>query len=197
MTVSGTFDSAEDDLEGSWTETIDFPEGRYIDQILRSAEVLITVPHRQYEISLAETIILSSGQERSATIDIKVNESYELKTIEIDVEKGNGASGSFTVTETEDVTELVGEWYTWDQYFIDIRAEYYADGSGHIKYSVYEPPYEEGNDPILVVEYYFSPDGSGEGSLVHNGLTYLIKFTGGDQGEISQGNKKAMFNLYN
>ena len=52
ITVSGTFDSAEDDHEGSWTETIDFPEGRYIDQILRSAEVVITVPDKKYEISI-------------------------------------------------------------------------------------------------------------------------------------------------
>jgi hypothetical protein len=63
-------------------------------------------------------------------------------------------------------------------------------------YSVYEPPYEPGNDPILVVEYFFSPDAFGEGSLTYNGLTYIIKFSGGDQGEISQGNKKAQFNLY-
>jgi hypothetical protein len=73
---------------------------------------------------------------------------------------------------------------------------YYADGSGHLLYSVYEPPYQEGNEPIPVVEYFFSPNGSGEGTLTHNGLTYLIKFMGGDQGEISQGNKKAQFNLF-
>jgi hypothetical protein len=47
-----------------------------------------------------------------------------------------------------------------------------------------------------VVDYYFSPDGSGTGNLVHNGLTYLIKFTGGDQAEISHGDKKAQFNVF-
>jgi hypothetical protein len=197
ITVSGTFDSAEDDLQGSWTETIDFPDGRYIDQIYRAAEVVITVPDKKYEISLDETILFSSGREESSSIDIAIDEGEEVKTTEIDVLKKNGAQGSFTITETEEVAELAGEWYTWDQYFIDIEAQYYDDGSGHIRYSVYELPYEEGNDPILVVEYFFSPDGSGEGTLAHNGLTYLIKFTGGDQGEISQDNKKAQFNLYN
>ena len=63
-------------------------------------------------------------------------------------------------------------------------------------YRVYEPPYEEGNEPIIVAEYFFSPDASGEGTLVHNGITYLIKFFGGDQGEISHGGKKALFNLF-
>jgi len=194
--VSGTFDSAEDDLEGSWTEIIDFPEGRYIDKISREAEVLITVPYTAYTISLSEIVTFSSGREESASIDIEVEEGEDVKTTEIDVLKANGAQGSFTVTETEEVAELDGEWYTWNQYFIEIEAQYYADGSGHLLYRVYEPPYEEGNEPILVAEYFFSPDASGEGTLVHNGLTYLIKFFGGDQGEISHGSKKAQFNLF-
>ena len=194
--VSGTFDSAEDDLEGAWTETIDFPEGRYIDKILRSAEILITIPDKKYEISLAETKIFSSGREESANIDIKVDENEEMKKVKIDVEKANGAYGSFTIVETEESAELEGEWTTWNEYFIEIEAEYYSDGSGHLLYRVYEPPYEEGNDPIIVVEYYFSPDASGEGTLVHNGLTYLIKFWGGDQGEISHGDKKKQFNVF-
>jgi hypothetical protein len=196
ITVIGTFDSAEEDNEGSWTETIDFPDGRYIDQILRSALVVIIVPDKEYEINLDETMIFNSGREESSGIDIKVNKDDNVKITEIDVLKKNGAQGSFTITETEEVAELVGDWYTWNQYFIDMAAQYYSDGSGHLLYSVYEPPYEPGNDPILVVEYFFSPDAFGEGSLTYNGLTYIIKFSGGDQGEISQGNKKAQFNLY-
>jgi hypothetical protein len=195
-TVSGTFDSAEDDLEGSWTEIIDFPEGRYIDRISRMAEVLITDPYIAYTISLSETVVFSSGREESASIDIEVDEVDDVKTIIIDVLKANGAQGTFTITKSEEVSELVGEWYTWNQYYIEIEAQYYADGSGHLIYRVYEPPYQEGNDPVLEAEYFFSPDASGEGSLVHNGLTYLIKFTGGDQGEISHGSKKAQFNIF-
>lgn len=195
-TVSGTFDSAEDDLEGSWTEIIDFPEGRYIDKISRAAKVLIIVPYSNYTISLSETVIFSSGRVDSARICIHVEEVEDVKTTEIYVRKANGAQGTFTLTESEEVSELVGEWYTWNQYFIEIEAEYYTDGSGHLIYRVYEPPYQEGNDPILVAEYFFSPDASGEGTLVHNGLTYLIRFTGGDQGEIIHGSKKAHFNLF-
>jgi hypothetical protein len=195
-TVSGSFDSADDDNEGSWTEIIDFPEGRYIDKISRAAEVLITIVDSEYTISLSETITFSSGREESASIDIKVEKSEDVKISKIDVLKANGAQGSFTVTETKEVAELVGEWYTWNQYFIEIEAQYYADESGHLLYRVYEPPYEEGNDPILEAEYFFSPDASGEGTLVHNGLTYLIKFFGGEQGEISHGNKKTQFNLF-
>lgn len=195
-TVNGTFDSAEDDLEGSWTEIVDFPEGRYIDKISRMADILITIPETTYSISLSETITFSSGREESTNIDIEVEESEDLKTTEIDVLRANGAQGSFTITETEELADLVGNWYTWNQYFIEIEAQYYADGSGHLLYRVYEPPYEEGNEPIIVAEYFFSPDASGEGTLVHNGITYLIKFFGGDQGEISHGGKKASFNLF-
>ncbi|MCK4754911.1 MAG: hypothetical protein KAS58_06735, partial [Calditrichia bacterium] len=122
-TVSGTFDSAEDDLEGSWTEIIDFPEGRYIDKILRAANVFITVPFSDYNISLSETVIFSSGRVDSARIDIQVEEVEDVKTTEIKVRKANGAQGRFTITESEEVSELVGEWYTWNQYFIEIEAE--------------------------------------------------------------------------
>jgi hypothetical protein len=195
-TVNGTFDSAEDDLEGSWTEIVDFPEGRYIDKISRMANVLITVPDSEYSISLSETITFNSGREESTDIDITVEESEDVKTTKIDVEKANGAQGTFTITETEEVADLVGEWYTWNQYFIEIEAQYYADGSGHLLYRVYLPPYQEGNEPFIVAEYFFSPDASGEGTLIHNGITYLIKFFGGDQGEISHGSKKSQFNLF-
>jgi hypothetical protein len=159
-------------------------------------KISITVPYTDYNISLSETVIFSSGRVDSARIDIQVEEVEDVKTTEIEVRKANGAQGRFTITESEEVSELVGEWYTWNQYFIEIEAEYYTDGSGHLIYRVYEPPYQEGNDPILVAEYFFSPDASGEGTLVHNGLTYLIRFTGGDQGEIIYGSKKTHFNLF-
>jgi hypothetical protein len=42
--VSGTFNSIEDDQKGAFTELIDFPEGRYVDKINKSAIVEITLP---------------------------------------------------------------------------------------------------------------------------------------------------------
>ena len=91
---------------------------------------------------------------------------------------------------------LSGQWTTWNEYFIIIEAEYYSEGSGHIHYEVFEPPYQQGNSPILVVDFYISPDGSGSGTITHDGNNYQVIFKSLDQAEIILGNKSRIVNLY-
>lgn len=195
--VSGTFNSIEDDLIGAWTEMIDFPSGRYLDRIERTADVEIVLPDSVFEASFFEAIYFSSGDVDSSTVDITISEDNGVKTTVLDITKKNGAHGSFTVEESTDQSTLVGTWTTWDDHYLEISAEYYIDGSGHIHYEVWSSmaSYNNGDDPILIVDYYFSPDGEGNGTLAYNGETYDISADESGQGTISKDGKSKQFNV--
>jgi len=193
-TVSGTFDSAEEDGIGSWTELIDFPAGRYIDEIHRDAQVLIT--ENLFNATFNQQILFSSGRIDSLSINIQIEEVNDVTITVISAEKANGASGTFTITESEDTKQMTGEWTTWDGHFIKSEAEWYEDGSSHLIYMVYAPPYQPGDEPVIVAEYFFSPDGSADGTLTYEAITYLIKLSDNLKGEISHDGKKAEFNLF-
>ncbi len=194
--ISGTFNDVNDDLHGSYTETIDFPAGRYLDKISKYAEVSITLPDSIFYASLSKAVYFSSGRIDSANVEVVVQHDNGVKTTSLDVTKANGAHGTFLVQENSEIGTLSGQWTTWNNYFIIVSAEYYSDGSGHIHYDVYEPPYVEGNTPVLTVDYYISPDGSGNGTIVHDGNTYQVNFKSLDQAEITLGNKHRTVNLY-
>jgi len=177
-TISGEFDSVEDDLNGYYNETVDFPDGRYVDKIYKSAIVSITMPDSIFNADYTEIVYFSSGSIDSSLAKIQVHEENGVKTTILEQTKPNGAHGTLTITETETQSTLEGTWTTWNDYFIIVKAEYYIDGSAHVHYEVYEPPYTEGDDPIITADYYFSPDQSGNGTIAHSGKIYQISLEG-------------------
>jgi len=61
---------------------------------------------------------------------------------------------------------------------------------------VWSPSQDPQNeDPILVVDYYFSPDGDGSGTLSYKDKTYEITANESGQGTISEGGKSKQFNV--
>ncbi len=196
-TVSGSFNSIEDDLAGSFSETIDFPEGRYVDKIMKEALVSLTLPDSIFNASLTRSVYFSSGTVKTSSIDLEAYKEFEVNVLNIDIAKGNGAYGSFAIQATETDALLGGEWNTANgNYYILISGEYYLDGSAHVNYRVFETPYTSGDDPILIADYYFSPDGQGEGTVVFSGETYLINFDRTDSAEIQGAGKTGRINLY-
>ena len=197
--VSGTFDSVEDDLHGAWTELIQFPSGRYLDRIEREADVQILLPDSVFEASFFEAIYFSSGNVDTSEVDITVSEVNDVKTTVLDIRKKNDAHGTFTVIEYDDVTNLEGEWITHNGYFIKIfdDTEFYIDGSGYIHYEVWtsQQSYLNNENPIIIVKYYFSPDGTGNGTLSYEEKTYEVTADESGQGTISQGGKSKQFNV--
>jgi len=195
--VSGTFDMIEDDLHGAWTELVQFPSGRYIDKIEREAEVEILLPDSSFVASLFEAIYFSSGNVDSSSMDIAVSVSNGVKTTVLDITKKNGANGTFTIVENSEQTDIDGTWTTWDGHYIVSSAELYIDGSGHVHYEVWSSftSYNNGDDPILVVDYYFSPDNEGNGTLSYEDKTYEITADDTGRGTISRNGKSKQFNL--
>jgi hypothetical protein len=195
-TVTGSFNSVEDDQHGFYNETIDFPAGRYVDKIYKSAVVSITLPDSIFTVEFAEAVHFKTGQIDSSNVWIESQQAGDIKKTELRIHKANGAFGTFFIEESEEEAHLTGEWTTWNEYFITITAEYYFDGSAHIHYEVFAPPYTPGDEPILVADYYISPDGSGNGTLSYNGQIYSVLFDGSAQAEMRQGNKTTRINLF-
>ena len=196
--VYGTFDSVEDDLHGSYSETIDFPAGKYIDKIVKNAEVSITLPDSIFNANFSEVVYFESGKVDSERVALRVSEEGGVKTSTFDISKSNGAHGLLTVQETENEATLKGNWTTWDGYYIQVTAEQYYDGSSHLYYEVFESEqaYTNGEDPLLVGDYYFSPDQTCTGTLSYEGKTYDVNFDASGEGEISRGGKKSQLNLF-
>jgi len=197
IVISGTFDSAEDDLHGSYSETIDFPSGD-IDKIYKSAEVTITLLDSVFNADFLQAIYFTSGRVDSESVALQVSEQDGFKTSVFEINKYNGAHGNLTVVEGDENATLQGNWTTWDGYFIIISADYYFDQSAHLHYEVYQSQdvYNAGGTALVIADYYFSPDQSGSGNITHNGETYDITFDGSGTGEISQGSQKTQINLY-
>ncbi len=194
--VSGTFNCVEDDLQGWYNELIDFPAGRYLDKIMKSAEVAIDTLANTFTAQFVENIFFSSGRIDTIQISLLSNQDGDIRYTVLEIQKANGAHGSFTIQQTGDEGNLTGTWTTWNDYYIIIEAEYYSDGSAHLYYEVYAPPYNEGDDPILIADYDITPDGSGTGTITYKDEIYQVNFDGLTQAEITKGGKKVIVNLF-
>ena len=195
--ISGTFDALEDDLHGIFTQLIDLPAGRFIDKILKSAEISITLPDTIINSLYDELIYFSSGDIDSGHVDIQVQEIDNVIVANFTVQKRNNAHGSFEYREYEDSnTTLTGNWTTWNDYYILLEAEYYDEGSAHIHYEVFAPPYSPGDDPVLVVDYDILPGGTGTGSITYQGEVYQVVFGNFGEATITKGETESKVNLY-
>jgi hypothetical protein len=196
--VTGKFNSVEDDGEGYYQELTVFPDGRYIDKIEKSASVTLTLPDSIYHINLKETITYRSGRAVTDTAAIVTQTQYGVTNTTIQYSKHNGEHGTFCMVENEGGSTVDGNWTTIEGYYILLSAEYYLDQSGHVHFEVYESEaaYNNGDDPIIVADYYFSPDGSGTGTLSYNGQSYDISFSDSGDAEIFADGKSAKINLF-
>ena len=194
--ITGEFNQVEDDLYGFYKETMDFPDGRYIDKIIKSATVSLTLPDSVFNAAFSEVVYFDSGRIDSTFIGIESDEDDGVKTTTLEIHKPNGAFGTMEVVESENESTLNGNWTTWNDYYIIVSAEYYFDGSSHVHYEVYEPPYNPGDDPIIVADYYISPDQSGTGILSHNGENYELNFEESGKATITKDGQSTDINLF-
>lgn len=195
--VSGRFNSLEDDGEGSWEELTDYPEGRYIDKIQKSAQLWLTLPDSILTIKLVETKYFRTGKVNTDSARIITQEQSGVKNSTLHYYKHNGEHGTLHVVENEAGSTVEGNWTTVDDFYILLNAEYYIDGSGHIHFEAYttEADYRNGVDPILVADYYFSPDGSGSGTLTYQGKKYELIFDESGEAKVALDDKSTTINL--
>jgi len=186
----------KDDGNGSYEATWTFPAESYLKTIFRSAAVSADSVAGYFHSNFFERIDFASGDVDSVRINFTKDFFNNITTL--NVTRRNGAYGSFTMEEQDQLSVLTGYWVTHDSFYVDVRAEYYQDGSSYLYYAVYQnrASFENGDDPILVAEYNFAPDGSGEGVVRKDGETYEVTLDDGGVGQITLNGAKAQFNMY-
>ncbi|MBN2008214.1 hypothetical protein JW960_02585 [candidate division KSB1 bacterium] len=196
--VSGRFNGVDDDGIGYFEETTDFPVGRYVDRVDKAAHLLVNNSDQSTSIRYAETVLLSSGVSNTDSVRIKSSEEAGTKYTTLECYKHNGEHGALSVTESETGSSLTGNWTTKDGYYIALNAEYYVDKSGHIHYEVFasETAFNNGDDPLILADYYFSPDSSGNGTIAHEGVNYDISFNDSGKADISANEQTKTIELY-
>ncbi len=198
INISGSFNRVEDDLHGYYDETIDFPDGHYLDKIRKFAEVTITLPDSILDGIFRQIVRFSSGEVDSAQIDIQITVNDGVKTTVLEIIKHNGAHGTITIAESDAGKEMEGDWTTWDGHYIIFNGAYLLDGSATLHYEVYisKDAFDNGDDPVLVADYYFYPDKTGDGEIAYEGQTYQVEFNDSGQGFLKRGGKQLAFRMF-
>jgi len=198
-TVTGTFNQVNDDGQGSYAATVDFPNGYYLDKIEKAAAMWLQGIDSVFTATYAEKIFFSSGKIDSSNSSITVNNTEGGVVTTISATKPNGAHGTITISEVVDGTSTMsGFWTTWDNYYIVVSAEYYMDGSSHLHYDVYqnEAAYTNGDDPLIVADYNFNGEQGGDGTLTYGDTVYNVTFDGSGEATISDGSNTKTIPLY-
>ncbi|MFQ5824325.1 MAG: hypothetical protein ACE5JB_09745 [bacterium] len=176
--IAGTFDSAEEDGQGSFTKIITFPEGHDPVSISESGEFTINPTDSTLNGSFEKEVRFKNGSVRKESVTVNQTLVGDVKTTTINVESTHGGSGFITIVESPEVDQISGEWTNPDDTFLVFSAEFYSDGSAHLKFDLYESEvaYENGEDPIASGEFDFFPDGSGHGTVTQGNQSYEITF---------------------
>ncbi|MCB0281612.1 MAG: hypothetical protein H6627_05055 [Calditrichae bacterium] len=199
ISVSGSFNAVEDDGQGFYESTTTFPSGFYLSSIFKSAVLAFDFINKQVNGNYTEVITFNDGKIDSAHVDIQATEDTDgYVTTILDVTRRNGANGQFTISEGDEHSSLSGTWTTWDNYFVIVNAEYYSDGSAWLKYEIYRSEifYNNGAQPLTVVEYNFMPDGSGLGNLVYENENYDVNIESNGKATILSNGKSTEIELY-
>lgn len=173
--VEGTFDSAEEDGAGSYSQTTTFPAGHDPVSISESGDFTIDASDSTINGSFEREV---TYQDRTESESVIVNQTLvgEVKTTTLTVENSDGSNGFINIVESPDVDQVSGEFTNADETFVIFSAQSYSDGSSHLKLKLYasEVAFEAGEEPIVCGEFDLYPDGSGHGEVREGDKTYEI-----------------------
>lgn len=172
--IEGSFDSAEDDGQGSFSLTTTFPAGHDPVSVTESGEFTITDAKITGTFRRETTRL--NGDVETENVEVTETKVGDVKVTTLSVENSAGSKGFLTITETPEVEQVKGEWTNEDETFVVFTAESYPDNSAHLEGKVYEnkAAFENGAQPTATFDFDFYPDGSGQGVVTENGKTYDV-----------------------
>jgi len=174
--IEGSFDSADEDGQGSYSTTITFPDGHDPVSIAESGTFSMNLADSTLSGTFTRTVTRQDGTVEEESVTISQTLEGDVRTTMLEVSNADGSGGSITITEAPDVEQITGEWVEADGTFNKFTAEGYADGSAHLIFDVYASAasFENGDDPVASGEFDFYPDGSGSGTITMDGVTYNV-----------------------
>ncbi len=174
--INGTFDSADKDGIGSFSETTTFPEGHNPVSISESGNFTMNLADSTISGTFERNVKLKDGSVQKESVTVDQTLVGDVKTTTLNIENPDGSKGFITITESPEVNQIKGEWTEPDDTFIKFNAENYVDGSAHLMFDVYASvvAFENKEAPIASGEFDFAPDGSGSGTITKDGVTYVV-----------------------
>ncbi len=185
--VSGTFDSADKDGQGSYTKDTTFPPGHDPVSIHEAGQFTQNQSDSTLHGTFEEEVRFKDGSVRRQSVVVDEAISNGIKTTTLTITKSDGSSGKITVVDKPEVDEVSGEWTNTDGTFLVFTAEAYPDGSAHLEFKLYasKAAFENGEDPIASGQFNFFPDGSGQGNVAEGGQEHSVNVE--SDGTVSEG----------
>ncbi len=177
-TVTGTFDLFEDDNHAKITRTVNFADHPLLEKLQNVAEYTFHPADSSSEGLLSEVLFFKNGSVDSTRIEAQRRfvDGYWTETLAI--QTANEGSTNIEIIHKESFKEFSGDHTAADGFYARFHGTEYQDGSGELWLEIYasRTAYENGADPLLTLHIFYSPDGSGRGTLTENGKTYQVKF---------------------
>ncbi|KAA3659784.1 MAG: hypothetical protein DWQ10_08155 [Calditrichaeota bacterium] len=176
ITISGTFDSAEEDGYGSFTKLTTFPDGGLFQFVYETGEFSMSMQDSTLHGAYEKEVKLQNGTVLSESITIDESYVNGYKKTVVAVTKNDGSFGTVMIQENDGGSHVSGVWTEADGIYILSEADYYPDGSARVEFKVYasEDAYNNGDAPIASGLYNFNPDSSGTGTATDANGTYDI-----------------------
>ncbi|MCA9733319.1 MAG: hypothetical protein H6696_09700 [Deferribacteres bacterium] len=174
--ISGTFDSAEQDGQGSFTKLTTFPEGGVFQSIYEAGDFSMTAQDSALHGAYEKEVKLWDGTVLKESIAIEESYINGYKKTVVSVTKNDGSFGTVTIQENDGGSHVSGIWTEADGTYILSKADYYPDGSARVEFKVYasEESYNNGDAPIVSGLFNFNPDSSGTGTASDANGTYDV-----------------------
>ena len=174
--IDGTFDSAEEDGEGSYSLTTVFPAGHDPVSVSESGEFTINAADSTINGSFEREVRNEDGTIEKESVDVEQTVVGDVRTTKLSVDNSDGSKGVIRITESPEVDQVAGEWTETDNSYVVFAAQSYADDSAHLQLEKYasEDAFNRGDAPIVSGEFDFYPDGSGHGTVTEDGKTYDV-----------------------
>jgi hypothetical protein len=174
--VSGTFDRLEDDNHASFTRLVDFPDGFFVNTIDQLADVTLNPVDSTVSLLLNEKILFRSGLLDTTELVIDEYFDNDVKNTHLQATRSDGSVADLLVTDYPGYQEIDGSYIGPDGYYSLIHAFLYSDGSGELWLTVYDSlqAYQNGEPPIARIHIHFNPDGSGEGELAEDDVSFNV-----------------------
>lgn len=174
--ITGSFDSAEDDGEGSFDKTTEFPAGSNPVSIHEAGTFRMNAADSTLHGSFSKEVRFSDGKVLRESVQVDESIANGVKTTIIKIEKQDGSKGAITVEERPDGARVSGEWTEASGAFFIFSIDYYQDGSARLEFSGWnsEQDYKDGKPPVVKGIINFNPDSSGSGNVTEGNQSHSV-----------------------
>ena len=173
--ISGTFDSAEHDGNGSFSKNVAYPVGSDPVSIAESGTFRMDADSSLHGAFSKEVTFLNGEVRRE---NVVIDESYSggLKTTRIQIENADGSNGVVVMEERVDGAHIKAEVTEANGAFFIIEIDSYSDGSARLTFSGWpdKQSFENGEAPAVEGIINFNPDSSGTGTITDGNNTRSV-----------------------